>query len=189
MARKRYYIGSTGPYLYDDSHTFDDGRAMEALRTEGQLVVDEAPSENGNVWRLHDMLLFLAQNVLPTEGQIVVTDNGDGSITLSLSSNLVMPGSVSYQTVNVIEDYTILDDDTVVHLNVTTGPLDKVINLPTRIDNIGRVIQVTKADSANGYAVVTPEIGDTILGDTELTIRSQYSSAHIKATNTEWVLI
>lgn len=61
MARKKLYIGSLGPYLYDNAKAIDDpdgdfaGRDNEALVTDGQLIVEEAPTEDYHVVRIDDL--------------------------------------------------------------------------------------------------------------------------------------
>jgi hypothetical protein len=49
MATKEVTIGSVGPYLYDDADGFD------AVKTDGQLNVGEAPTDPNHVVRLQDM--------------------------------------------------------------------------------------------------------------------------------------
>ena len=61
MAKKKYYIGSTGPFLYDDAKAIDDpdgdfaGENNRALVTDGQLIVGQAPTDSDEVVRLGDM--------------------------------------------------------------------------------------------------------------------------------------
>ena len=61
MARKKVYIGSVGPYLYDDAKSIDDpdgdfaGEDNRALVTDGQLFVEQAPTADEEVVRLADL--------------------------------------------------------------------------------------------------------------------------------------
>lgn len=56
MAIRRYWIGSTGPFLYEDTGTYGyDGELFRAFRTDGQMVVDAEPAVDHNVLRLSDI--------------------------------------------------------------------------------------------------------------------------------------
>lgn len=56
MAIRRYWIGSTGPFLYEDTGTYGyDGGLFRAFRTDGQMVVDAEPAVDHNVLRLSDI--------------------------------------------------------------------------------------------------------------------------------------
>jgi hypothetical protein len=37
MAEKRVWLGSSGPFLYDDTDTYEDGETYKGLRTEGEV--------------------------------------------------------------------------------------------------------------------------------------------------------
>jgi len=55
MAIKRVWLGSVGPFLYDDAGTYEDGVLNRALRTEGQLQIDSEPIVDKNALRLMDI--------------------------------------------------------------------------------------------------------------------------------------
>ena len=61
MATKYFYVGGMGPYFYDDTDALLDpdgnfpGVTSHALVTDGQLIVEETPSEDNNVVRLIDL--------------------------------------------------------------------------------------------------------------------------------------
>lgn len=55
MATKRYWVGSTGPFLYDDAHFYADSVLLRAFRTEGQIEIDEEPTEDTHGVRLIDV--------------------------------------------------------------------------------------------------------------------------------------
>lgn len=64
MARKKYWIGSRGPFYYDDAT-----RGV-ALETDGQLKIDTAPTDAGHVVRKSDLSSYA-----PVGAQYVVLDN------------------------------------------------------------------------------------------------------------------
>ena len=61
MAIKFFYIGTQGPYFYDDTDDLlgPDGNfpgvTSHVLVTDGQLIVEGAPSEDNNLVRLIDL--------------------------------------------------------------------------------------------------------------------------------------
>lgn len=57
MAEKVIYIGSTGPFLFDDAEDMprQPGVSQIAVRTDSQMIVTEAPVEDDNILRLQDL--------------------------------------------------------------------------------------------------------------------------------------
>jgi len=60
MAKKFFYAGSMGPYIYDDtdqyrSTSYVPGEYREAFITDGQVRIGEAPSHDEHVVRLQDL--------------------------------------------------------------------------------------------------------------------------------------
>lgn len=61
MAERKLYIGSVGPFLYDDDVAIDDpegdfaGEDHCGVVTDGQLLVEAAPSSNHHVLRFGDI--------------------------------------------------------------------------------------------------------------------------------------
>lgn len=61
MAERKVYIGSVGPFLYDDAELVDDpdgdwaGETQEAFITDGQGKVGTTPSEDHHIVRLEDL--------------------------------------------------------------------------------------------------------------------------------------
>lgn len=62
MAEKKLYLGSVGPFLYEDDEAIDDadgefsGQLRRALATNGQLYIGEEPSDDYDVARYVDLL-------------------------------------------------------------------------------------------------------------------------------------
>lgn len=61
MVVKRYYVGGMGPYLYDNSIDLLDpegefpGDTQHALVTDGQLIVEELPTQDNHIARQIDI--------------------------------------------------------------------------------------------------------------------------------------
>jgi len=61
MATKKVFIGSVGPFLYDDTSAIDDvdgdfaGELLRALTTDGQMLLESTPTDPEEVVRLVDL--------------------------------------------------------------------------------------------------------------------------------------
>ena len=61
MADKKIYLGSVGPFLYDDTDLIDDpdgdfaGEQQSGLRTSGPIRTDNPPVESTDVLRKGDL--------------------------------------------------------------------------------------------------------------------------------------
>ena len=81
MAIKKVYIGSVGPFLYDDTEPINDpdgdfaGQSQQAVATDGQLIVQTAASDDDEVRRLGDdaeILLTIVDSIVTYNGNVVV---------------------------------------------------------------------------------------------------------------------
>ena len=86
MARQKIYIGSVGPFLYDDDAPIHDqdgdfaGEDFSALITGGQLIVEGAPTNPLHLVRLQDLASMLVPTFADvTAGRALNTiyQNGD----------------------------------------------------------------------------------------------------------------
>jgi len=61
MAEKKIYIGSVGPYLYDDANLIEDedgdfpGKSYKAITSNGQMHLTQAPIDGEEIVRLEDL--------------------------------------------------------------------------------------------------------------------------------------
>lgn len=76
MAEREVYIGSVGPFLYDDGDTYDGSIPHAGIYTTGRLRVDTAPSADEDVLRKADVGTVYA----PHNAQYVVVAL-DGTLT------------------------------------------------------------------------------------------------------------
>lgn len=138
MADKYYYIGSTGPFIYDDADTYDDGYGHVALKTGEQILVGIAPSLDNNVVRKVDVgtiyapayatyLVLSLDGTLTDERALVagdlltLTDGGaGGNATLDVDykdeDNMASDSDVHVPTQQSVKAYV---DDAVT--NIVTG--------------------------------------------------------------------
>lgn len=76
MALREYYLGTVGPFYYDDTDTYDDDPLINhcALRTPQQLYIGTAPVGDKQVVRLEDLNTELG-NYIAADGSIDLTGN------------------------------------------------------------------------------------------------------------------
>lgn len=90
---------------------------------------------------------------------------------------------------SVSADYTVLDNDGYMVINVTTGVSNRTITLPTLADNQGRFLTVFKLDSGAGEIILDGEGAETISGFSALRVGVQYQQLTVFAAPTEWKFI
>lgn len=86
-------------------------------------------------------------------------------------------------------DYTILDDDNIYLVVMTTSTTDRTVTLPTLADNIGRRIAIMKADSASGSVTIDGEGAETINGLTTVAMFDQYDLIEVVGVTGGWMII
>ena len=100
MAIKKLYAGSIGPYLYDDANPVNDvdgdfaGEDRNAIVTDGQMIVEGAPTNPNNVARYQDLTSLLSLTIVDVTAVYAlntVYQNGDyltfAQISLRLREN------------------------------------------------------------------------------------------------------
>jgi len=96
-------------------------------------------------------------------------------------------GTVALQTVAKSADYTVLDDDGIHTILMTTGASDKTVTLPTAAANDGRIIKVVKVDSDVGKCLIDGESTETINGSTSTKkLYHQYAYCELQCNGTGW---
>ena len=113
MAERKVYIGSVGPYLFDDTDPIDDadgefsGELQHCLVSNRQAFITEAPAESDELVRLqelNDSNLFRCHTLDSGEHITIsnnkqkltqnrMTVNGTGSITIDGSGELCVIGA------------------------------------------------------------------------------------------------
>lgn len=80
MAEQKVWMGSIGPFLYDDTDLINDvdgdmpSATHSGIVTTGQMIVNQAPLINGNVLRMQDVTN--AAHLTYDEGTFSMTGNG-----------------------------------------------------------------------------------------------------------------
>jgi hypothetical protein len=86
-------------------------------------------------------------------------------------------------------NYTILDDDNVDVVGVTTGVTTRIITLPTAADNADRSITIVKVDSGTGAVEIDGEGAETISGTTVAYLEEKDDSMTLKCDGTGWKMV
>lgn len=86
MARKTYYIGSQGPFFYDEGESLpndDNGKTQMAFITEGQMRVEGPPTQPSQTVRLEDIEGALSVNMFTEKAQLLVSTAPESVIPLT----------------------------------------------------------------------------------------------------------
>ena len=83
-------------------------------------------------------------------------------------------------------DYTVLDDDGIKTILMTTGASDRTVTLPTASANSGRSITVMKVDSGAGKCTIDGEGSETINGVATCDLYTQYDRVTVVCDGSEW---
>jgi hypothetical protein len=176
MAEQKIYIGSLGPFLYDDNVLIDDvdgdfaGEDYTALTTGGQMLVEGVPTNPNHVVRQQDLTNMLVPTFADvTAGRALNTvyQNGDhltfAQISLRLRENpsptTPAPTTLAPTTIlTTLAPTTILTTPPPTTLAPTTVPLEgtrvnfleEAVDPPTVITGI-----VAKALGGNEYIETT----------------------------------
>jgi len=108
MAEKEVWIGSTGPFIFDDTETYEEdgsGETYRGIRT-NKIYLDDTPTEDGEVIRLEDLNRVL---LTPLE----VTDIDDPSTELNAIEGSLSTMLLVYEVEATADVFTIyVWDDT-----------------------------------------------------------------------------
>lgn len=167
MARKRYWLGSRGPFFFDDA-----GDRAYGVETEGQIKVDTAPSAQEEVLRLADLgTLFAPADAeyvvltlhasLPNErrlqvsGNLSLTDNGaNADVIIATTSGVIL-------TTDRYTSNQTLDADNHIVLGDTDGGVFN-ITLPAGID--GTNYRITNVGSSGNDLTIIPNGAELLVG-------------------------
>lgn len=173
-------ITFTGRVASDiDPKTAATSTLGDATQTWQALYLDNTTTDGGAIYFDGGSTEFIKANAAGTElalGGFSALDLTGGQIVKTLSSAKSA-------------DYTVLDDDGVSSIFMTTSSTDRTVTLPTAADNTGRIITVKKVDSGSGSVTLDGESTETIDGATTKTIYAQYDSITVKCDGTAWFIL
>lgn len=172
MAERKLYMGSVGPFLYDDDVPIDDadgdfvGEDCHAVVTSGQIYVEAAPTNPNHVARVSDLIsMFSHPSIDVTASRIpdTIYKNGDyltfAQISLRLRENPTptTPASTTLAPTTILTTPapttpipTTFGPTTVPLEGARANFLEEAANPPTVITGI-----VAKALGGNEYVELT----------------------------------
>jgi len=161
MARQKFWVGSTGPFYYDDATAVPDSRGAPAVTenqaaivTPGTIVALTAPVQAGQVMRFEDM-----GSALPTVYQP------------NLVGNSYSVGAT---------DFCILVDDDDADVTGTV-----VVGLPAAASSLNRWLHIKKIGSS--FTVqIDPNGAETIDDAATFDMATQYDCISIICDGTSW---
>lgn len=159
MAQKKYYIGSTGPFIYDDTKVIDhddaeaqfSGLPHRPLVSDTQPLISVAPTQDDEVLRYQDQASGI--------GLPVILKTGD---------YIAIPG-----------DYYIIVD-------TTSG--DVTITLPTAVGNSGTTFFIKKISSDINSIIVDGNGTETVDGDLTKSFNGQWSTMRVFSDGSNFLI-
>lgn len=113
-----------------------------------------------------------------TVGKTLI-NTGSGATTWKFATDIVHKSA----------DYTILDDDGVGTILMTTGDTNRTIYLPDPANNTNRIITMKKIDGGEGWIFISPTGGAEIDGPFSRIISGSASFLTIQCDGTDWFII
>jgi hypothetical protein len=142
MAIKEVWLGSVGPFLYDDADVYDDGESVIGVRAE-QITVENAPSNNTEVLRKIDIDTAVTNHASQHQ------NGGSDEINVGGLSGLLA------------DDQHVLNSE-VLAVAAKKGS-NSDITSTSALHSIGGTLNVTGALTAASYADNTPGfVGDAL---------------------------
>jgi len=140
----------------------------------------------------------LASWIAGTANQITVTDDSDGTVTLSTPQDLGTGSSPTFADINITESITVgvetiatadtLDrTNCVVLCNATDGAF--TVTLPASSGNTGLIYKIKKIDSSVNAVTIDGNDAETIDGATTYALSSQYDFVTIVCDGSNWHII
>ena len=161
MALKRYWIGSLGPYFYDDTVDVADPdlivtEKQSGLVSEGTIKALEAPVEDEDVVRLVDFVFF---------ADIMYRNRLNRTVTA---------------------DYTATLGDEIIWVDASAGMV--TITLYPSATIAGREFIIEKIDTSANVVRIAGNGIETVNGDPYFDLLLQYESVNPRSTGSEYII-
>lgn len=153
------------------------GLGSSALAWTG-LYLDNGATDGGGVYFDAGSTKYVRSNAAGTELQL-------GGFT-TLETGGAQQKEFAIYLEGKSADYTILDNDGLSAVNVTTSTTNRTVTLPTAADNTGRLLHITKIDSGSGTVTVDGEGAETINGAASKLLNYQYATVSVLSNGTAW---
>jgi hypothetical protein len=104
-----------------------------------------------------------------------------------VSSNFALRGSVEYAVKDVASDYFLGNEDHILRVNASGGEV--FISLPNAQGLMGREYMIKKIDGSGNQVVVKTSLGQTLDGQQEFRVNSQYQTLRVISSGEGWDII
>jgi len=139
---------------------------------------------------------LLRKSPTTTRGDLIYRSAGlDARLAIGSAGKFVRAGasdpawSWSETTSAQSASYTITDTDGFTCILVTTGASTRTVTLPAAANNAGRVIMVKKVDTGAAGCQIDGNASETISGDANFYLASQYDWARMVCDGAAWHLV
>ena len=185
MAERHYYIGGAGPFLYDDEDIIDsdewdfaDGETRKGFRTDGPMSTTYTALEDDELVRKADIggAINFAEFIDGTANQVIVTDDGDGSVTISTPQSINNSANVVFGTITttgaISTSHTAVGDNELVRKADIGGIIDFAASI------IGTANQVIVTDNGDGTITLSTSQDINAGANVEFgVVQSEYKSS------------
>lgn len=188
MAERKLHGPGFGPYLYDDGEDMDDwdsdftGVKWHASTSDGKHYCANATFTDLTASRLvgSDGDKYLSSEdlvdwITGVEYETIVTDNGDGSVTIELDYP-----KIATKTGN----YSVLEEDTTILVNAAGGVV--TLSLPTAVGIAGKVFNFKKIDSSANVVSISASGAELIDGAGSMNLTVQYEAVILRGDGANW---
>lgn len=190
MAQKEVWIGSEGPYLFDDTDTYPNepsGPTITGLRTDTIIEVSNVATTNltnnvrlvvSNSSKQVEEVNDLTQWIAGAEG-VKVIDNGDGTVTIKLQQSAT-------RITDADSPYTISDEYFII---VDSSGNDVDINLPALSSALPLKHIIKRKDNSANNIEIFADGTETIEGSSSVTLVNKYDYIILYPDTDEWLIL
>lgn len=149
--------------------------ASKNPRNETMILTDQSANSISNPASGSHRLInrsgaFYIQNSSGTESQLIT-------------------GTAGYTYSGKSADYTVLTNDNILVIGMTTSATDRTVTLPAAASSTNRVLHIIKVDSGSGHVIVDGSGSETINGQTTITLYDKYEMISLICTGSTWFTI
>jgi len=159
------------------------------LRSSSNSIFRVSTSAPANSIFINSNGALLVNTLSQVASEDLTVADGANIAGTTVLEDVSITGSVKKAIVAKSANYTILDDDGVYTIEVTTAASDITITLPTASANSGRVLNIVKVDSGVGKVIIDGEGAETISGAATQEILNQWDARTLQCNGTSWTMI
>lgn len=193
-------VSSTATFPSSGTVTTDAGATTltnKSIDADANTItnIENADIKAGAAIAVNKLAALTASRAVATDGSGFVSATSVTSTELGYLSGVTsgiqaqLNALASTQIVSKSADYTILDNDSVRTILVTTSTTNRTMTLPTAADNTHRIITIKKVDSASGKVIVDGEGAEQINAATTFDLHVINDYVTVQCNGTKWEVI